>query len=104
MKLLKNIMRPEPDARLEACGALSYSTIPMSSLNILSEAAGLPVPPGRRADLVSKKNDVTVLQHVDPEQPRFLVYSDQGTLRQWLALRPELSGTRCKAFRRSRSE
>jgi hypothetical protein len=57
--------------------------------NILAEAAGLPVPPRQRAYLASKKNEITVLQYVEAEHPRFLVYSDQGTLRQWLDLRPD---------------
>jgi len=61
--------------------------------NILSDAAGLPAAPGRRAYLASRKNEITVLQYVETEHPRFLVYSDRGTLRQWLNLPPGCTGT-----------
>ncbi len=54
--------------------------------NILAEAAGLPVGPGRRAYLASRQNDITVQQYVEQEHPRFLVYSERGTLRQWIDL------------------
>jgi hypothetical protein len=63
------------------------------SSNILAEASGLPVPPAGRAFLANKKNDLTVAGYLEAEHPRFLVYSDQGTLRQWFDLRPDCGGT-----------
>lgn len=59
--------------------------------NIVAYAAGLPILPGRRAYLASVKNDMGVREYMDREHPRFLVYSDQGTLRLSLTLPRECS-------------
>jgi len=61
--------------------------------NILAEAAGLPVPPGNRAYMASKKNKIPVADYIASAHPRFLVYSDRGTLRQSLSLPRTCSGT-----------
>lgn len=72
--------------------AVIFDDLNVSS-NILAEASGLPVPAGHRAFLANKKNDVTVVGYLEAEHPRFLVYSDQGTLHQWLDLRPGCGAT-----------
>jgi 4-amino-4-deoxy-L-arabinose transferase-like glycosyltransferase len=54
--------------------------------NIIADAAGLPLLHGDRAYLASSKNEIDVRQYIDREHPRFLVYSDQGTLRNSLTL------------------
>lgn len=54
--------------------------------NIIAYAAGLPILVGSRAYLASSKNQVDVQQYISREHPRFLVYSDQGTLRNALNL------------------
>ena len=55
--------------------------------NIVADAAGLPTLPGRRAYLASSRNnEVDVQEYIHREHPRFLVYSDQGTLRNSLNL------------------
>jgi hypothetical protein len=77
---------------LRAEDAVIFDDLNVSS-NILAEASGLPVPAGRRAFLANKKNDLTVAGYLEAEHPRFLVYSDQGTLRQWLDLRPGCGAT-----------
>jgi hypothetical protein len=59
--------------------------------NIVANAAGLPILPGRRAYLASVKNDVGVREYINREHPRFLVYSDQGTLPLSLTLPRECS-------------
>lgn len=56
--------------------------------NILSDASGLPILPGERAYLASRKNEISVLEYIAREHPRFLVYSDRGTLRRSLDLHP----------------
>jgi 4-amino-4-deoxy-L-arabinose transferase-like glycosyltransferase len=48
--------------------------------NILAQAAGLPLLPGDRAFLANTKNDLTVEQYMEARRPRFLAYSNQGTL------------------------
>lgn len=59
--------------------------------NILSDAAGFPPVPGRRAYLAAKKNSITVLTYMNKEHPRFLVFSDRGTLREALGISPGCS-------------
>ncbi len=54
--------------------------------NIVSDASGLPILLGDRAYLASRKNEISVAEYIAKEHPRFLVYSDQGTLRQSLDL------------------
>jgi hypothetical protein len=56
--------------------------------NLVAQAAGLPVLPRNQAYLASAKNDVAVREYIANQRPRFLVYSDEGTLRQTLALPP----------------
>jgi hypothetical protein len=46
------------------------------------------VLPRNQAYLASAKNDVAVREYIANQRPRFLVYSDEGTLRQTLALPP----------------
>lgn len=54
--------------------------------NIIVDAAGLPLLYGKRAYLESASNDIDVREYIRTEHPRFLVYSDQGTLRGTFAL------------------
>ncbi|HWW13941.1 MAG TPA: glycosyltransferase family 39 protein [Candidatus Dormibacteraeota bacterium] len=54
--------------------------------NIVASAAGLSTDLGRRAYLASAQNEVNVREYIHREHPRFLVYSDQGTLRSSLNL------------------
>jgi 4-amino-4-deoxy-L-arabinose transferase-like glycosyltransferase len=54
--------------------------------NIIADAAGMPILAGRRAYLVSSKNEMDVQEYIRWEHPRFLVYSDRGTLRNSLTL------------------
>lgn len=61
--------------------------------DIIAQAAGLPILPGHRAYLASAKNTITAREYVAAEHPRFLVYSDRGTLRQWFPLPSECGGT-----------
>jgi hypothetical protein len=56
--------------------------------NILAVASGLPLVPGDRAYLASRKNEVSVSDYIAKIHPRFFVFSDRGTLRQWFYLRP----------------
>lgn len=56
--------------------------------NLVAQAAGLPVLPRNQAYLASAKNEVGVREYIASQRPRFLVYSDEGTLRQTLALPP----------------
>ena len=54
--------------------------------NIVMGAARMPLLPGNRAYLASLTNDIGVYEYIDREHPRFLVYSDRGTLRRSLVL------------------
>jgi Dolichyl-phosphate-mannose-protein mannosyltransferase len=54
--------------------------------NILADASGLPVMPGERAYLQSMKNPIDARQYIDAIHPRFLVYSDVGTLHSSFSL------------------
>jgi 4-amino-4-deoxy-L-arabinose transferase-like glycosyltransferase len=54
--------------------------------NVVAYAAGLPILPGRRAYLASAQNGMNVREYIKREHPRFLVYSDQGTLRDSFSL------------------
>lgn len=54
--------------------------------NILADASGLPVVPGERVYLQSAKNAIDARQYIEARRPRFLVYSDVGTLRSSLFL------------------
>jgi hypothetical protein len=60
--------------------------------DIVAAAAGLPIVPGDRVYLADRKNQITVRQYIAAEHPHFLVYSDQGTLRDSIALPSECSG------------
>jgi hypothetical protein len=60
--------------------------------NIVADAAGLPLLAGRLDYLASVQNETGALEYINAEHPRFLVYSDQGTLRNWIPL-PEGCGT-----------
>jgi hypothetical protein len=57
-----------------------------SESNIIAMAAGLPLLPGTRAYLESARNEITPPTYILQQRPRFLVFSDQGTLRRWLPL------------------
>ncbi|MGA2966994.1 MAG: glycosyltransferase family 39 protein [Terriglobales bacterium] len=57
--------------------------------NMIAAAAGIPLLPGDRAFETSAIHDETVDQYIRRVKPRFVVYSDQGTLRRWLNLPPE---------------
>lgn len=57
--------------------------------NIVGQASALPLDPGKRAFLANTSYDETVDQYITRERPRFVVYSDQGTLRRWLNIPPE---------------
>lgn len=61
--------------------------------NVVADAAGFPAPPGDRAYLANAKNSVTVRDYVANQKPRFLVYSDRGTLFRLLTVPPGCSGT-----------
>ncbi|HKC71662.1 MAG TPA: glycosyltransferase family 39 protein [Terriglobales bacterium] len=63
--------------------------------NILSDAAGFPPVPGRRAYLAAKKNSMTALTYMNKEHPRYLVFSDRGTLRESFVITPG-----CRAVQR----
>jgi hypothetical protein len=54
--------------------------------NILADASSLPVLSGERAYLQSAKNAIDARQYIDEMHPRFLVYSDVGTLQTSLFL------------------
>jgi hypothetical protein len=54
--------------------------------NILADAGGLPVIASSRVYLQSIKNTIDPLQYIEAERPRFLVYSDLGTLRSSVLL------------------
>ena len=56
--------------------------------NVVAQAAALPLDAGPRAFLANTAYEQTVDQYIVSEKPRFVVYSDQGTLRRWLALPP----------------
>lgn len=60
--------------------------------NVVAQAIGLPLLPGQRAYLANAKNSVTVQEYIAAEKPRFLVYADEGTLRNSLHL-PASCGT-----------
>jgi hypothetical protein len=62
--------------------------------NIVGQASALPLDPGKRAFLANARYDETVDQYITRERPRFVVYSDQGTLRRWLNLSPECGNAR----------
>jgi hypothetical protein len=57
--------------------------------NVVAEAAALPLLVGSRAFLANTAHDQTVDQYIVTQRPRFVVYSDQGTLRRWLKLPQE---------------
>ncbi len=56
--------------------------------NVVAAAAGMPLMPGDRVFEASANHDETVDQFIRREKPRYVVYSDQGTLRLWLVLPP----------------
>ncbi len=60
--------------------------------NIIAEAAGLPPIPGRRAYMLNTKYDFSAADYLATEHPRFLVYSNQGSLRPVLSLPPGCDG------------
>jgi 4-amino-4-deoxy-L-arabinose transferase-like glycosyltransferase len=57
--------------------------------NIIADAAGLPILAGKRAYLQSSKNEMDARKFILTEHPRFLVYSDAGTLNHELSLPPD---------------
>lgn len=60
-----------------------------SDSDIVAMAAGLPLLHGKRVYLESEKNQLTPLDFIAQQRPRFLVYSGQGTLHRWLPLPSE---------------
>jgi 4-amino-4-deoxy-L-arabinose transferase-like glycosyltransferase len=60
--------------------------------NLIANAAGVPIVPGKRAYLVSRKNEISVHDYISAEHPRFLVYAKEGTLRRSLELSDECNG------------
>jgi hypothetical protein len=56
--------------------------------NIVAEAAGMPVITGDRAFKANTANDQTVDHYIVSRKPRFVVYSDEGTLHRWLTVPP----------------
>jgi hypothetical protein len=61
--------------------------------NLIADAAGLPIVPGKRAYLVSNKNSVSVRDYISAEHPRFLVYAKGGTLQRSIYLSPDCRGS-----------
>ncbi|MBZ5548213.1 MAG: glycosyltransferase family 39 protein [Acidobacteriia bacterium] len=66
--------------------------------NIVGQASALPLDPGKRAFLANTSYDETVDQYITREKPRFVVYSDQGTLRRRLNLPPECGKARIEGM------
>jgi hypothetical protein len=62
--------------------------------NVIGQASALPLDPGKRAFLANTRYDETVDRYITRERPRFVVYSDRGTLRRWLKLPPECRNVR----------
>lgn len=62
--------------------------------NVVAQAAGMPLLTGDRAFKANTAYDQTVDQYIATRKPRFVVYSDQGTLRRWLNLPPECGNAR----------
>jgi hypothetical protein len=56
--------------------------------NIVAEAAGMPLITGERAFKANTAYNLTVDQYIVSRKPRFVVYSDQGTLHRWLTVPP----------------
>jgi 4-amino-4-deoxy-L-arabinose transferase-like glycosyltransferase len=56
--------------------------------NVVAQAAGLPLLPGKRAFLANTRNEVSIEQYIAAQRPIFLVYSDQGTLHTSLPISP----------------
>jgi len=54
--------------------------------NVVAQAAGMPLITGDRAFKANTAYDQTVDQYIAIRKPRFVVYSDQGTLRRSLNL------------------
>lgn len=61
--------------------------------NIIADAAGLPLNGDKLEYLASSRNQRGALEFINTEHPRFLVYSDSGTLRQSILLPPGCDGT-----------
>jgi len=57
--------------------------------NVVAQAAGMPLITGDRAFKANTAYDQTVDQYIAIRKPRFVVYSDQGTLRRSLNLPPD---------------
>jgi hypothetical protein len=74
-------------AHLRAGDAVVFDDYNAES-NILSDASGFPPVPGHRAYLAAKKNSITASTYMTTEHPRFLVFSDRGTLRETFGISP----------------
>lgn len=61
------------------------------SSNIIADAAGFPPLPGDQVYLLGAINTLTVPQYISTKHPRFVVYSDLGTLRNDFVLPPDCS-------------
>jgi len=66
--------------------------------NVVGQASALPLDPGKRAFLANTSYDETVDQYITREKPRFVVYSDQGTLRHWLNLPSQCGNARIEGM------
>jgi 4-amino-4-deoxy-L-arabinose transferase-like glycosyltransferase len=66
--------------------------------NVVAQAAGMPLITGDRAFKANTAYDQTVDQYIASRKPRFVVYSDQGTLRRWLNLPPGCGNARIEGM------
>jgi len=76
-KYLRTHMGPDDDVVIDDYNEES---------NVVAQAADLPVDRGERSYLANTSYDETVDQYIAREKPRWVVYSDQGTLRRSWAL------------------
>ena len=80
---LRSHMRPDDAVVVDNYNAES---------DIIAIAAGLPIIPGKRAYLLSKKYTMSVDDYINAEHPRFLVYAERGTLQHSFQLPPGCMG------------
>jgi len=66
--------------------------------NVVAAAAGMPLITGDRVFKANTAYDQTVDQYITSHKPRFVVYSDQGTLRRWLNLPSECGNARIEGM------
>lgn len=61
--------------------------------NVIADAAGIPLLSQSDSYLASVKQNVGIRDYIETEHPRFVVYSDEGTLRKSLRLPSECADT-----------